>query len=202
MAQATYDACQAAICDYFGKYHMIDLGTGPLGTRLNKLIAHLHQDQVFWGPLWARLRQRRALLTLQELSALDFPDPRRELYFEREFNPLPLVGVLPPKPDHGLGFIQKYFRRGEFGDDSAAPGRQNDLEATLMTVAFVFVPLARAEVNRARRQFDAALVDLRSVLNGMTLPSGETVRIACDFIELPFARLLLAETMLDRADIE
>jgi Tc toxin complex TcA C-terminal TcB-binding domain/PKD domain len=202
VAEATYDACQAAICDYFGKYYMIDLGTGPLGARLNKLIAHLHQDQVFWGPLWARLRQRRALLTLQELSALDFPNPPRELYFEREFNPLPVVGVLPPKPDHGLGFIQKYFRRGEFGDDSAAPGRQNDLEATLMTVAFVFVPLARAEVNRARRQFDAALVDLRSVLNGMTLPSGETVRIACDFIELPFARLLLAETMLDRADIE
>ena len=83
VAQATYDACQAAICDYFGKYYLIDLGTGPLGARLNKLIAHLHQDQVFWGPLWARLRQRRALLTLQELSALDFPDPPRELYFER-----------------------------------------------------------------------------------------------------------------------
>jgi Tc toxin complex TcA C-terminal TcB-binding domain len=202
VAQATYDACQAAICDYFGKYYMIDLGTGPLSARLNKLIAHLHQDQVFWGPLWARLRQRRALLTLQELSALDFPDPPRELYFEREFNPQPVVGILPPKPDHGLGFIQKYFRRGEFGDDPAAPRRQNDLEATLITLAFVFVPLARAEVNRARRQFDAALVDLRSVLNGVTLPSGEVVRVACDFIELPFARLLLAETMLDRADIE
>ena len=107
VAQATYDACQAAICDYFGKYYLIDLGTGPLGARLNKLIAHLHQDQVFFGPLWARLRQRRALLTLQELSTLDFPDPPRELYFERQFNPQPVVGVLPPKPDHGLGFIQK-----------------------------------------------------------------------------------------------
>ena len=71
-----------------------------------------------------------------------------------------------------------------------------------MTLAFVFVPLARAEVNRARRQYEAALVDLRSVLNGIPLASGETVRLACDFIELPFARLLLAETMLDRADIE
>jgi hypothetical protein len=202
VAQATYDACQNAVCDYFGKYYMIDLGTGPLGLRLSNLVAHLHQDQVFWGPLWTRIRQRRALLTLQELSALDFPDPPRELYFEREFNPLPVVGVLPPKPDHGLGFIQKYFRRGEFGDDPAAPGRQNDLEATLMTVAFVFVPLARAEVNRARRQYDAAIADLRFVLNGVALPSGDVARIACDFIELPFARLLLAETLLDRADIE
>ena len=113
-----------------------------------------------------------------------------------------MVGILPPKPDYGLGFIQRYFRRGEFGDDSAAPRRQVDLETTLITLACVFVPLARAEVNRARRQFDAALADLRLVLNGTPLVSGAPVRVACDFIEVPFARLLLAETMLDRADIE
>jgi hypothetical protein len=204
VAQAAYDACQAAICDYFSRYYLIDLGTGPLSGRLNKLMAHLHQDQVFYASLWSRLRQRRPLLTLQELSALDFPDPPRELHIEREFNPLPVVGTLPPKPDYGLGFIQRYFRRGEFGDDPAAPRRQNDLEATLMTLAFVFVPLARAEVNRVRRQFDAALVDLRSVLDGIPVgpTPGDRVHLACDFIEVPFARLLLAETMLDRADIE
>ena len=99
------------------------------------MIARLHQDQVFWGPLWARLGQRRALLTLQELSALDWPDPPRELYIEREFNPQPVVGTLPPKPDYGLGFIQRYFRRGEFGEDPAAPRRQHDLEVPLITLA-------------------------------------------------------------------
>jgi Tc toxin complex TcA C-terminal TcB-binding domain/PKD domain len=204
VAQATYDACQATVCDYFSKYYGIDLGSGSLRARLSALIAHLAKDEVFWGSLWTRIRQRRSLLTLDELSALDWPDPARSVYIEREFNPAPVVGSLPPKPDYGLGFIQRYFRRGEFGDDPAAPRRQNDLEAPLITLAFVFVPLARAEVNRARRQFEAALRDLRWVLDGNPLDSrpGQYARVACEFIERPFARLLLAETMLDRADVE
>ena len=204
VAQAAYDACQAAVCDYFSKYYLIDLGTGSLTARLSALIAHFAKDDVFFATLLSRIRQRRTLLTLQELSAFDWPDPPRSLYIEREFNPLPVVGTLPPKPDYGLGFIQRYFRRGEFGDDPAAPRRQNDLEAPLITLAFVFVPLARAEINRARRQYEAALVDLRLVMDGFPpAPSStERTRLACDFIELPFARLLLAETMLDRADIE
>src|SRR5262249_56900821 len=100
----------------------------------------------------------------------------------------------------GLGFIQQYFRRGEFGEDSAASMRQNDLEAPLITLAFVLVPLARAEANRARRQFEAALRDLRWVLDsiavGRIFPTPENpgqiqtvyARLASEFIELPFAR--------------
>jgi peptidoglycan hydrolase-like protein with peptidoglycan-binding domain len=108
----------------------------------------------------------------------------------------------------GGPFIQQYFRHGEFGEDPGAAARQNDLEAPLITLAFVLVPLARAELNRARRQRDAALRDLRWVLDSILVrrtgatpedpvPRRVYARIACEFIELPFAKLLLAETMLD-----
>src|SRR5262249_17674966 len=212
VAQAAYDACQSAVCDYFSRHYSINLGTGPLPERLSNLIKHLYTNETFWAPLWSRIRWRRSLITLDELRAWDWPEQRPTVHIARQFDPLPVVGTLPPKPDFGLGFIQQYFRRGEFGDDPAAPARQNDLEAPLITLAFVLVPLARAEANRARRQYDAALRDLRWVIDSIlvriippTPPNpGRQVYadLACEFIELPFARSLLAETMLDRADAE
>src|SRR5262249_13083935 len=213
-AQEAYDACQSAACDFFSKFYLIDMGSGPLSERLSNLIKHLARNEASWGPLWAKIRWRRGLLSLAELEAWDWPDPPPNIYIRRRFDPLPIVGTLPPKPDpdHGLGFIQQYFQRDEFGNDPAAPARQNDLEARLITLAFVLVPLARAEANRARRQYDAALRDLGWVLDSVrvgqiigvqgTPPTPVFARLACEFIELPFAKLLLAETMLDKADAE
>lgn len=210
VAQTAYDACQSAVCDYFSKYYSINVGNGPLAKRLEILIVHLaNEPSGFWEPLWSKIRRRRDLLSLEELSALDWPEQRPSIYIPRRFDPVPIVGTLPPKPDYGLGFIQQYFQRGEFGDDPAAPTRQHDLEAPLIILAFVLVPLARAETNRARRQFDAAIRDLRLVLDSIvvkTIPGLPPLLfqadLACKFIELPFARLLLAETMLDKADAE
>lgn len=210
VAQTAYDACQSAICEYFSKYYSVDLGGGPLAKRLEILIVHLaNQPGGFWEPLWSKMRRRRDLLSLEELSALDWPEPRPTVHVARRFDPAPIVGTLPPKPDYGLGFIQRYFQRGEFGDDPAASVRQTDLEAPLIILAFVLVPLARAEMNRARRQFDAAIRDLRLVLDSIvikTIPGLPPLLfhadLACKFIELPFAKLLLAETMLEKADAE
>jgi hypothetical protein len=210
VAQAAYDACQSAVCDYFSKYYSINVGSGPLAKRLEFLIVHLaNAPGGFWEPLWSKIRRRRDLLSLKELSALDWPEPRPNIHIPRRFDPSPIVGTLPPKPDYALGFIQQYFQRGEFGEDPAAPARQHDLEAPLITLAFVLVPLARAETNRARRQFDGAIRDLRWVLDSIvvkTIPGLPPLLfyadLACKFIELPFAKLLLAETMLDKADTE
>ena len=41
-----------------------------------------------------------------ELQAWDWPDPPVNVYIPRRFDPLPVVGTLPPKPDFGLGFVQ------------------------------------------------------------------------------------------------
>jgi hypothetical protein len=205
-AQAAYDACQSAACDYFDKYHSIDMGTGPLTERLSNLIKHLASNEASWPHLWFKIFWRRNLLSLEELSAWDWPAQRPTLYIPRQYDPFhphPPVGTLPLPPDYGLGFIQWYLRLGELGPvpETNLP-RQNDLEAPLITLAFVLVPLARAEANRARRKFEAAVRDLRWVLDSIAVGQSGYARIACEFIELPFARLLLAETMLDQADAE
>jgi hypothetical protein len=81
-------------------------------------------------------------------------------------------------------------------------------------LAFVLAPLARAEANRARRQYDAAVSDIQSVVvprvvRTIAPPRGEggpiqqiRMRLANEFIEAPFATLLLAETLLEKADAE
>jgi hypothetical protein len=124
-AQAAYDACQAAVCDYFSKHYSINIGTGPLTERLSNLIKHLADNEASWAPVWSKIRWRRGLLSLDELQAWDWPEQPPNVYIPRQFDPSPLIGALPPKPDHGLGFIQQYFRRGEFGDDPrrCSPGK-------------------------------------------------------------------------------
>lgn len=216
-AQAAYDACQSAACDYFSKYYAIDLGPGALAERLSNLIKHVWTNREQWSFLWSRIVLRRELLSLEELLDWDWPEYPPSLYFTRAWDPPKLETsepdpTLPPKPDYGLGFIQAYLHRRELDDPARGPARQIYLEAPLLTIAFVLVPLARAEANRARRQYDAALRDLQWVLNSVVVgltggpPEGPIrrvlARLACEFIELPFAKLLLAETMLDKADAE
>jgi len=80
----------------------------------------------------------------------------------------------------------------------------------MLILATVFVPLACAEANRARRQYPAALADLSRVLTPFRIPifnpegpvRFRLVSLTCDFIERPFAQLLSAETLLDQADSE
>jgi hypothetical protein len=213
-AQAAYDACQSAACEYFAGFYGVDLGGGGLTDRLTNLIKHLGEipNTEAWEFLWSSIIWRRGLLSLEELRAWDFFEHSGKL--DNLFIPLGHA----PASDPGLRFIQFYFHRRQNPDPEIAdPGRanrQNALEAPLITIAFVLVPLARAEANRARRRFDAAIGDLRWVLDSVVVrrifPTLENpgpirsvfARLACEFIELPFARLLLAETLLDKADAE
>ena len=137
-AQAAYDACQSATCDYFSKYYEIDLGPGVVTERLGNLIKHLWTNREQWSFLWSRIAWRREILTLEELLAWDWPEYPPSLHYTRVWDP-PKFGTLeadptlPPKPDHGLGFIQAYFHRGEF-DDPARAARQIYLEAPMLTI--------------------------------------------------------------------
>jgi hypothetical protein len=116
--------------------------------------------------------------------------------------------------DSALNFVSRQMGNPSISADPIKDFRERNLDAPLVTLAFVLVPLARAEANRARRQYDAALRDLQWVLNSILVqiivstPGNPGpirrvfARLACEFIELPFAKLLLAETMLDKADTE
>src|SRR5262249_11517483 len=115
---------------------------------------------------------------------------------------------------------------GKAEEDLPASGepavRQGVLDRFALLLGTVFVPLARSEANRMRRYFATALADLRHVEAPFQLaitgddggstnhpgapPIGPIVRrpvwLTCDFIERPFVRLAIAETLFDEAEAE
>src|SRR5262249_48742994 len=95
-AQAAYDACQSAVCDFFSKHYSINVGNGPLTERLSNVIKYLGNNESLWAPVWSKIRFRRGLLTLEELRAWDWPEQPPSIYIPRQFDPSPLVGTLPP----------------------------------------------------------------------------------------------------------
>lgn len=205
-----YNACQDAIADYFRTFYGFILSTaGQRNSRMVRLIANLStQEQTFFY-LWSRFRIRRELLSLDELNSHD------------RFG----------SSDAAFSTAALFLDRFTETDDKQR--REEFLDTPLITLAFVLAPLARAEANRQRRQFDAAISDLNWVLKpyfvqqpGDVIDPGDVFtnavmfapmptasplppisirrryRVACEFIELPFARLLLAETLLDKADAQ
>jgi peptidoglycan hydrolase-like protein with peptidoglycan-binding domain len=208
-AQSGYDACQSAALDYFTRYYEIDAGSGTLEERIGAVVNYLAGHQDWWQFLWAKMRWRQSLLSLNELQNWDWPAQPPQLTYPRVGDPNPFPPgtqwFLPPREtDFGLGFIQHYLQRGEFDPPERAAPRQNDLETPLFVIAFILVPLARGEVNRARRQYAAAIQDfLEKRL--VTVPPFFMFAdrpFICSFIEGPFARLLAAETLMDQAEAQ
>jgi peptidoglycan hydrolase-like protein with peptidoglycan-binding domain len=195
-AVAAYNACQQATLAYFalfpdyeGKFSL----TAPtLAGRMDELILYLASDTAFWSDVWTHINFRRQRLTLEELGQIDWIAITRvhgifqllEGNLAGKRDPLPPTNPLPTN-----------FRKAL-------------MDARLVVIAAVLVPLARAEANRLRRQYAAALDDLtRFQRRALPLPNSDPpttvpAALACEFIEYPFARLLAAETLLDQAEAQ
>ena len=195
LAVSAYDACQDAVLGYFDKFYL-DI-TVPAGTRSDRLKALVRSLYLLRGKrvaFWESIRGRRESISLAELQARDT-----------------ISGIAY---DSAINFVWKQLGNSSVEPDPIQNFRETNLDAPLVILAFVLAPLARAEANRQRRQYDAAVADLQWVLTpilvgrggvpgpGDPIPEPVYARLACEFIELPFARLLLAETMLDKADSE
>jgi Tc toxin complex TcA C-terminal TcB-binding domain/PKD domain/Putative peptidoglycan binding domain len=198
-AVAAYDACQESALTYFDNWYPdIELPFGNHNDRLAALIKRLYELRGNRLVFWNVIQRRRELLSLDELEKQDHIRPRDSYDSARKF--------------------VEYLGNPGSSPDPLQSHREDLIDVPLVILAFVLAPLARAEANRARRQFDAAILDLRWVLDSVVVQTihpgfprpGEPpepiryvyARLACEFIELPFAKLLLAETMLDKADTE
>ncbi len=187
-AVSAYTACQKAALNYFGKYYgTFEPSRGTLEQLVGRLVIDLASRETQWSSMWAPIYQRRLMLSLEELATHDWS------------------AVTPA----AISLLQVNLGRAEVENpESFKALRQRSLDRPLLILATIMAPLARAEANRLRRQYDAAERDLRRVLRPYEIRVGETpptvrdVWLTCDFIELPFARLLLAETLLDKADAE
>jgi len=193
-AVSAYTSGQKYALNYFAKFYAaVDFGDRnlqlSLEQRVNSYVVTLINNETRWSSMWEAIRQRRLMLTLQELGTHDWS--------------------AVTKNENAVKLLKRNLGGEEDSNaQSITALRQRSLDRPLLILATIMAPLARAEANRLRRQYDAAGRDLSRVLRpyqvrvGGTPPTVRDVWLTCDFIELPFARLLLAETLLDQADAE
>jgi hypothetical protein len=190
-AADAYNRCQQAALSYFSIFPDYDFQftTGTLPARIDELVWRLASDNQTWADLWSEINWRRQLLSLAELSQLDWTPitPGNVVYLLLQAN---LAGKDQPT---GLQLTPAH--------------RKILMDARLLVIAAVLAPLARGEANRLRRQYEAAREDFSRVLRrSVPIPNDTTLKLtvflACEFIEVPFARLLLIETILDQAEAQ
>src|SRR5262249_38148403 len=82
--------------------------------------------------------------------------------------------------------------------------RQQSLDYFALILATVFIPLARAEMNRLRRNFNAATEDYERLLTPYRKPASGSplIWLTCDFIERPFILLALGEIRMEKAEAQ
>jgi hypothetical protein len=96
--------------------------------------------------------------------------------------------------------LRVYQSGGNFVDAFATTARDKiseKVDAPLLAMALVFVPMAVADSYRLRNDFTLAESELNTLLTRHT-----ELRLLCDFIELPYVKVALGRAMLERGDAE
>ena len=191
-ATDAYNRCQQAALDYFSIFpdYNMSFTTETLAARIDELVWHLASDTQSWADVWKGINWRHQLLSLAELGQFDWMPitPGNIVYQLLQGN---LKGSDQPPPTNPIG----------------PEHRKILMDTRLVVIAAVLVPLARGEANRLRRQYAASIEDFSRVLrNSVAVPNSTSLFapavLRCEFIETPFARLLMAETMLDQAEAQ
>ena len=204
-----YDACQAAAIRYFLIQYPSFRTASELDEQLKLLISDLFLNRKQRRQFWIVFGARQQTLSIRRLHGIDWVTP---------------VEIIN---NNGYSRGDKFLDLLSLSDGVPDEFRQLVIEVPLVTLAYVLVPLARAEANRQRRNFQDALDDCDRVLNPLIIkknpdllegggsfnsnrPVGPLIlgestapfRLASEFIELSFARTLKAQILLDRADTE
>ena len=201
LAMQSYLRCQALVADYChirfieeqpdplpDETHLQLTGDTPL-QRI-QFFLHLRQlDENNHSSFWSVLRWRRSLLSLQELRQ---EDTEKTIGEDGAFASGPALltsFTYHPRVDPNLHFA--FTERNQ----------QARLDVLMIVMATIKVPLALSELNIQLRQFTAAMRGFTDILN---IQNSVDVRFRylCEFIEIPFIRLLTLEALLAKADAE
>jgi hypothetical protein len=186
-AEVAYEISQRAVLGYFQKFYT----TSPLhlafnfapgastAEKLGVVVNELFDKKDKLPALWAKIRRRREAITLEELQ----------------------------KPDWGGWSSAAEPRLTQMIDPETAEQstiRQQSLDYFALILATVFIPLARAEMNRLRRNFNAAIEDYERLLTPYRKPASGSplIWLTSDFIERPFILLALGEIRMERAEAQ
>lgn len=196
-----YDRCQHAALSYFALNpdYGFSYNTTTLADRIDELIWELASKRQQWPQIFESFEVRRQRLSLAELAQVDGFNP---------YGPPPI----------GSGNIVYAILRGNFhGSEQPMPpvGEFNYgkhrlvlMDFRLLVIALVLAPMARGEAYRGARQFRAARSEFTRLLR-RRIPNPEleaalplTVALLSEFIEVPFARLLLIETLIEEGEAQ
>lgn len=179
-----FEESQKAAVRYFENFY--GLTTVPQTSTAEKLggvVMQLFDRKDELSTLWVKMRRRREAITLEDLQRFDwggFSAVARRLF---------KIGRII----NGPGDTPEELRI-----------RQQSLDYFALILATIFIPLARAEMNRQRRNFDAAIEDYERLLKPYRTAetTAPLVWLTCDFIERPFVLLALGETLMEKAEVQ
>lgn len=187
-AEVAYEESQKAVVRYFQKFYAsspleLEFEMADQASTSEKVAAVV--EALFHAieqlpALWAKVRRRREAITLEELQKPDW----------HGFSPI------------AEGLLKLQAHETDTPEEFLA--RQESLDYFALILATVFIPLARAEMNRIRQNFNAAISDYERLLTPNSNPSTNNPLpwLICDFIERPFILLALGESRMDKAEVQ
>jgi len=144
-AVQAYDHCQRATLTYFSSFPDYNLQAASI----DELVFQIVSAKEAWADLWGSVIWRRQLLSLAELAEFDWSP------------------VMPWDPVSAL--LRGNLARNDQAQPLSGPifpvNRKQLMDARLLVLAAVLVPLARGEANRLRREYAAAIDDFVHVLS-------------------------------------
>ena len=197
LAMQSYAQCQSSVADYCFAAGVGGLGGNTPLERIQSFLELLKNDDRY-SPFWGVLRWRRILLSLLELSE---EDRVKTIGNDGAYTSASafLTACIPHTPSAESMLAPDSFFARIFAHTS--DNLITRLHPLLIVMATVWVPLALGEANCQLRQFNAAISGLSDAVTNLT-SADVPFRYLCEFIEIPFIRLLTIEALMGKADAE
>jgi hypothetical protein len=207
-----FDECQQHAIAYFGIVRNIPAAGADIRSRVSNILSKIASDldpnpqpppnPVAQAPRTLRrmLELRRLATTLDSLHNLDWVAPVVAPANVRER----LAGTPVSRLNaHAIEVLQHLAAAGL--DDKLRNHIylvHQKLDYFMIVLMSVFVPLARAELERDRQRYEAAISELDWVLANAASNAIPNQFAVNEAIELRFIRLLLAECLIEQGDFE
>ena len=192
----SYAQCQSSVADYCFAAGVGGLGGNTPLERIQSFLELLKNDDRY-SPFWGVLRWRRILLSLLELSEEDRVKTIGNDGAYTSASAFLTAYTYTPSAESMLAPDSFFARIFAHTSDNLI----TRLHPLLIVMATVWVPLALGEANCQLRQFNAAISGLSDAVTNLT-SADVPFRYLCEFIEIPFIRLLTIEALMGKADAE
>jgi hypothetical protein len=212
-AALAFDECQQHAIAYFHLVRKIPVAGADIRARVSNILSKVASDldpnpqpppnPLAQGPRTLRrmLELRRVTTTLASLHNLDWVAPVTAAANVRE-----RPGETVSRLNANAIEVLQHIAAPQAGIDAKLQNHfylvHQKLDYFMIVLLSVFVPLARAEMERDRRRYEAAISELDWVLADVASNATPDQFVVNEPIELRFIRLLLAECLIEQGDSE